>query len=92
MKFLAAALFATLIFGAADAKELKHCHPCADDVVAAMVVDLQKEGWWQMVPNGLDPNDETYRAFIKDALLSLAMRLPEGDFRPIVNQILRDEP
>ena len=92
MKLLAVTLFATLIFGAADAKEFKSCHPCADDIVAAMVVDLQEEGWWQMVPNGLDPDDETYRAFIRDALLSLATHMPKGKFEAIVTQILKDEP
>jgi hypothetical protein len=79
---------ALLLCGSAQAGHTsKPCNPCGDDVVAGMIEDLQQFGWWQMVPNGADPNDETYRKFIIGALFSLRSRVPPGKFEYVIKQL-----
>lgn len=86
MKLLLAGIFAVMAL-AAEAHSLKPCDPCAGDVLAEIVVDLQKEGWWQMVPNGGDPNDQTYMTFIESALLSLRAHVPPGKLKYVIEQL-----
>lgn len=82
---IASTAIALLLCGGAQAAN--PCNPCADDVVAAMIADLQQFGWWQMVPNGADPNDETYRKFIIGALFSLRAHVPRGKFEYVIKQL-----
>ena len=66
---MATAISLVAVTAAADAK--KPPKPDLNQVVLTLQASLQKSGWWQVVPNGQNPNDESYVQFLVEALATL---------------------
>jgi hypothetical protein len=83
---LAAAAFSLVVAtAAADAK--KPAKPDLSQVLLALQADLQKSGWWQIVPVGQNPNDATYISFLTDAFVALgAQNLNGHDLEKLICQ------